>query len=109
MYSGALMQEIPTGPGCYMRPIGNKTFKGEFMSQKSDGSSRWSFESQEWLYFQQNQTPFQTPNGNRIEISHFFKGGEKRIISDSKFLFLDGYAKCSQTGETWALEYKGWN
>ena len=42
MYAGKLKQNIPTGPGTFFRKT-EQTYTGEWMGQKTDGKTRWSF------------------------------------------------------------------
>ena len=43
MYAGVLKEDIPTGPGTFMKRDDNGVFTGQFMGLKSNGLTRWSF------------------------------------------------------------------
>lgn len=55
----------------------------------------------EWLSYEQSKMP------EGVEIMHFYKGGEKRILFEKSFLYIDGYAKSDN--ETWIFEFLGCN
>ena len=43
MYAGKLKQNIPCGPGTFFRKNEQSAFEAEWMGQKSNGHTRWSF------------------------------------------------------------------
>ena len=44
---------------------------------------------------------------NNIQIQHFYKGGEKRILFENSFIYIDGYSQLNN--ETWIFEFLGCN
>ena len=122
MYAGKLKQSIPTGPGTFFRKNDSNIFVGEWMGNKSDGHTRWSFgermkkrissniilESINWLeYMQKSERLRKSDSEEYYQIRHFFRGGEKRFIDNESIVYVDGYAENDDASETWIFEFLG--
>ena len=104
MYSGKIRDDLPLGPGTILLPEENSNlWKGSFLAPKSNGSSKWSFQSIEWLQWIEKRMQATHPG---LIIKTFFKGGEERLLDDSfGQIYLDGYAVYQ--GRKYAFEYNG--
>ena len=66
----------------------------------------YSVEAIEWLENDVAKRPiFQKPDGSFYPIQTFLKGGEKRIIHNNQFYYIDGFINLE--GVLYGFEYKG--
>lgn len=97
LYPNSVKNDLPTGPGLFLRRKHNSNFKIESMSSSSKNAS---IESLEWLEFLQSTSPYNK------QIMHAFNKGEQKVANYS----VDGYLKLeTEDGEdfVYAFDYNG--
>ena len=97
LYPNSVKNDLPTGPGLFLRRKNNSNFKIESMLSKGKNAS---IESLEWLEFLQATNPY----GGQI--MHAYNKGEQKIGN----YYVDGYLKLnSEDGQdfVYAFDYNG--
>ena len=103
------MNDLPTGPGIIFKrkKCNSDIFIGKSLMKKSDGWSRMSYASEEWLQYEAKKSEFimSTEMNTYYPMQRYLSGGEKLFINDGKIFALDGYIKTAS--QTFAFSFKG--
>ena len=101
LYGFCMMQSLPGGVGSIYTKQEERGFKWESMMPKST----FSWQSIEWLNFQNNQAPFMVDNERKYVIRHHLNGGEVTLECDGQSYSVDGY--CEVEDVKYIFEFDG--